>query len=163
MTHADKYPHRRESAQEFPRSPRVEPTYCRIQVMLGDEVVADTTRAKRVIERGHPPVYYIPSADIRPGVLWDVPRTTQCGDKGLARFYDVIAGQKHARCAAWAYPEPQPGFEDIKDHVAFYPGKMDGCYVDDERAKPEPSDQFGGWITSNIIGPFYGGRDQGGP
>lgn len=157
------HPHPKESVQNYPRYPRVEHTFCRIKVMLGDAVVADTTRARRVVEKGHPPVYYIPPADIRPGVLWEISRDTSCGEKGLARFFDVVAGLKHARCAAWTYPEPRVGFEEIKDFVAFYPGKMDGCYVDNEVAKPEQSDLYGGWITSYIVGPFRGGNATGGP
>ncbi|MBM3133072.1 MAG: hypothetical protein FJZ95_08595 [Chloroflexi bacterium] len=48
------------------------------------------------------------------------------------------------------------GFEAIKDHVAFYPSKMEACYVDDEMVSSQPGDFYGGWITKDIVGPFKG-------
>jgi hypothetical protein len=59
--------------------------------------------------------------------------------------------------AAWFYPRPAPGYEAIQGHVAFYPAKMDACYVDGERVQAQPGDFYGGWITSEIVGPFKGG------
>jgi hypothetical protein len=44
----------------------------------------------------------------------------------------------------------------IKNHVAFYPGPMDACFVDDEKVKPQTGVFYGGWITSNLIGSFKG-------
>jgi hypothetical protein len=41
--------------------------------------------------------------------------------------------------------------------VAFYPGRMEACYVDDERVQAQPGDFYGGWITNEIVGPFKGG------
>jgi hypothetical protein len=61
------------------------------------------------------------------------------------------------RDAAWSYAEPRPGYESLRDHLAFYPAKMDACYVDDERVVAQPGDFYGGWITSDIEGPFKGG------
>jgi hypothetical protein len=58
--------------------------------------------------------------------------------------------------AAWFYPKPTTGYEDIQGHVAFYPGKMDACYVDGERVQAQPGDFHGGWITGDIVGPFKG-------
>ena len=59
--------------------------------------------------------------------------------------------------AAWFYPNTAPGFEAIHGYVAFYPGKMDACYVDGERVEAQPGDFYGGWITDDIVGPFKGG------
>jgi hypothetical protein len=47
---------------------------------------------------------------------------------------------------------------DIKDYVAFYANKMDACLVDDELVKAQAGGFYGGWITSNIVGPFKGSR-----
>ena len=58
--------------------------------------------------------------------------------------------------AAWYYPEPTPDFSALKDHVAFYPGLMDACYVNEEKVKAQEGDFYGGWITRNIVGPFKG-------
>jgi hypothetical protein len=41
--------------------------------------------------------------------------------------------------------------------LAFYAGKMEGCFVDDERVEAQPGGFYGGWITSHVVGPFKGG------
>ena len=98
---------------------------------------ADQHRIEQHAERnGHPPVYYVPIEDVRPGVLVPSGRTSFCEFKGGARYHTVQAGGRIEKDAAWYYPRPSPGFEAIADHVAFYPGRMDECNVDDERVKP---------------------------
>ncbi len=54
-----------ESVWEYPRPPRVEDTAKHIQVVFNGVVIADTRRARRVLETSHPPVYYIPPDDIQ--------------------------------------------------------------------------------------------------
>lgn len=88
-----------ESVWDYPRPPRLEPTAKRLTVELGGVVVADTTRAHRVLETSHPPIYYIP-------------------------------------------PD--------------YPELMDSCTVDGEVVSPQPGGFYGGWITSDLVGPFKG-------
>jgi hypothetical protein len=58
--------------------------------------------------------------------------------------------------AAWSYPEPSPAFAAIRGHLAFYADRVDECRVDDEVVKPQPGQFYGGWITSDIVGPFKG-------
>lgn len=79
-----------------------------------------------------------------------------CEWKGVASYYNLIVGEKKAANATWTYPDPTPGYESIKDHIAFYPQKMDACYVDGEKVKPQPGIYYGGWITSDVVGPFKG-------
>jgi uncharacterized protein (DUF427 family) len=146
-----------ESVWDYPRPPRVEPVSKRIAVVLGGVTVAETRRARRVLERSHPPVYYVPRDDVLAGAL--VPAsgpTTFCEWKGTATYFDVVAGGRRAERAAWTYRAPAPGFESIRDAVAFYAGPMDGCYVDGERVAAQPGDFYGGWITSDLAGPFKG-------
>jgi len=146
-----------ESVWDYPRPPRVEPSDRRIRVELGGETIVDTRRAHRVLETSHPPVYYVPLEDVVPGVLLESgDRTTFCEWKGLASYYDVAAGGKRAERCAWTYPEPTRDFEVIRDAVAFYPAAMDACWVDEERVEPQPGGFYGGWITSDIVGPFKG-------
>ncbi len=59
--------------------------------------------------------------------------------------------------AAWAYANPSAAFAPLRDHVAFYAGRMDACFVDDELVVPQPGGFYGGWITSAVVGPFKGG------
>jgi uncharacterized protein (DUF427 family) len=148
----------KESVWSYPRPPRVEESQRSVRVVLGGEVIAESTRAKRVLETSHPPVYYIPIEDIRLGVLIPSERTTFCEFKGGARYYTVQAGGRVEENAAWYYPDPSAGFEGIANHVAFYPARMDECTVDGERVRPQAGGFYGGWITSDIEGPFKGER-----
>jgi uncharacterized protein (DUF427 family) len=152
-----------ESVWDYPRPPRVEPSERRIRVVLGGETIVDTLRSHRVLETSHPPVFYVSREDVRRGALEPAEgRTTFCEWKGTADYYDAVAGGTRAGRAAWTYPDPLPGFEELRDAVAFYPGRVDACFVDEERVEPQPGDFYGGWITSEIEGPFKGGPDSGG-
>jgi len=102
-------------------------------------------------------VYYIPPADIAMEHLFACTGRSYCEWKGFARYYDVAVGDASAPKAAWAYVDPTPEFLPIRDHIAFYPSQMHGCFVDGERATSQPGDFYGGWITSDLIGPFKGG------
>jgi uncharacterized protein (DUF427 family) len=119
--------------------------------------IADSQRAKRVLETAGAPVYYIPPEDIRSEHLSPSRgRSTLCEWKGHADYVDVsVDGARVAR-AGWFYTNPVEGYEAIKDHIAFYPQKMDACYVDDEKARPQPGIFYGGWVTDDIVGPIKG-------
>lgn len=146
-----------ESVWDYPRPPRVEDSEKHIQVIFNQIIIADTQRARRVLETSSPPVYYIPPDDIRVEHLKPSARSTFCEWKGQAAYYTVSAGDKQTADAAWYYPNPTHAFSSIKDYVAFYPGLMDACYVDGEKVEPQSGDFYGGWITSDIVGPFKGG------
>ncbi|CAN5221875.1 hypothetical protein BH18CHL2_BH18CHL2_12710 [soil metagenome] len=127
-----------ESVWDYPRPPRVEAVPERVRVVLGGVTIAETTRAQRVLETSHPPVYYIPRDDVLMDDLTPEPGTTFCEWKGSASYFSVEAAGKRAERAAWTYEEPSPGFDAIRGHLAFYCGPMDACQVGDERARPEP-------------------------
>lgn len=145
-----------ESVWDYPRPPRLERAEKHITVIFNSEIVADTTHAWRVLETSHPPVYYIPPQDIRSELLIPSQGSSWCEWKGEAIYYDVTAGGKTARRAAWSYPRPTRPFMAIKEYVAFYAGKMDRCLVDGEEVTPQPGNFYGGWITTDIVGPFKG-------
>lgn len=146
-----------ESVWDYPRPPHVEAVSQHIQVVFNGVTIADTHEAHRVLETSHPPVYYIPRKDVRMQYLTEEAGRSLCEWKGQARYYTVAAGDRRAESAAWSYPDPRPGYLAIKDHLAFYAGPMDACTVDGERVEPQPGRFYGGWITSNIVGPFKGG------
>ena len=146
-----------ESVWDYPRPPRLEPVAQRIRVVFNEVVLAETHRAQRILETSHPPVYYIPPEDIQQAHLLPAARSTACEWNGRAVYFHVEVGERRAEFAAWAYPDPVPAYEALRDHVAFYPSKMDACYVGDERVQAQPGDFYGGWITSAIVGPFKGG------
>jgi uncharacterized protein (DUF427 family) len=141
-----------ESVWDYPRPPRVEPVRERIRITLDGRVVAETTDAVRVLETSHPPVYYLPRSAFAEGVLAPTEGSSVCEYKGQARYLSV--GSAHR--AAWFYPEPNPGYEALRDRVAVYPSAMDACEVGDELVTPQEGDFYGGWITSAVVGPFKG-------
>jgi uncharacterized protein (DUF427 family) len=145
-----------ESVWDYPRPPRVEESSRLVQVRFAGTVIAESRNAKRVLETSHPPVFYIPPEDIRREFLVENRRSTWCEFKGSARYYDVKVGDAIAAAAGWYYPTPTPGFEIITNHVAFYPSAMEACLVDGERVRAQEGDFYGGWITSEIVGPFKG-------
>ena len=146
-----------ESVWDYPRPPRLEPTVKRLTVELDGVVVAETTRAHRVLETSHPPIYYIPPDDILDGALQrSGGRGSMCVWKGAATYYDVVVGDKRVERAAWTYLSPTLAFAAIRDAVAFYPELMDGCTVDGEVVAPQPGSFYGGWITSDLVGPSKG-------
>jgi uncharacterized protein (DUF427 family) len=145
-----------ESVWDYPRPPRVEPVPERLRVVLGGEAVADTTRGWRVLETSGAPVYYLPRADCADGALEPSGRRTFCEWKGVAAYWTVRGGDRVEVDAAWGYPDPTARFEVLRDTVAFYCGRMDACFVGDERAEPQPGGFYGGWVTSRVVGPFKG-------
>lgn len=145
-----------ESVWDYPRPPRVAPTSKRVRVIFNGVTIVDTTRAVRVLETSHPPSYYVPPEDIRMEYFTSTARHTFCEFKGAASYWTIRVNGKTEENAAWSYPNPAPGYEAIKDHLAFYPGRMDACFVDDEQVQPQEGDFYGGWITADIVGPFKG-------
>ena len=147
-----------ESVWDYPRPPHCEPTTSQIEVVYNKVVIASTVSAYRVLETSHSPVYYIPPSDIVTGALRPSGRRPSfCEFKGLATYFNVVVDDFVERDAAWAYPVPSASYAELADHVAFYPARMDGCYVDGELAQPQPGGFYGGWITSKVVGPFKGG------
>lgn len=145
-----------ESVWDYPRPPAIEATTRHLEVVFGGRIIAETQGALRVLETSHPPVYYFPPGDVAEGVLHPLRAATGCEWKGQARYFDVVVGAARAQRAAWSYPDPAPRFEGARDWIAFYPALMDECRVDGEVVRPQPGGFYGGWITSDLAGPFKG-------
>lgn len=145
-----------ESVWDYPRPPRLERTDAHLVVVLGGVTIADTRAAYRVLETSHPPNYYFPPGDLLDGAVEASGGTSFCEFKGRASYWTVRGGDRAEENAAWSYVTPSPAFRMIQDHLAFYPGRMDACYVDDELVTPQEGGFYGGWITSNLVGPFKG-------
>ena len=124
--------------------------------MLGGVEVCRTSRALRVLETSHPPVWYLPAQDWLPGALMPVGGSSYCEWKGVATYLDVVGGSRREERAAWTYPEPVPAFEVLRGTVAVYPGRMDACTVDGEQVRPQEGGFYGGWVTDDVVGPFKG-------
>ena len=141
-----------ENVWDYPRPPALEPCTCRVRVLVAGQLIADSEHVLRVLETSHPPTIYVPPQDVRMDLLVARGRRSMCEWKGMARYYDVLDRE----AAAWAYPDPVARYAALRDHVAFYPGRMDECLLGDERVRAQPGDFYGGWLTSDITGPIKG-------
>lgn len=146
----------RENVQYYPRPPALEPVPQQITVWLGGVLVAQTTRALRVLEMHHAPSYYLPPEDIH-ATLRPVQGSSFCEWKGVARSFDVIAGGKTASRAAWGYDSPTPRFAALAGYAALYAGLVDEAWIGELRVIPQPGDFYGGWVTPNLDGQIKGG------
>lgn len=145
-----------ESVWDYPRPAILQDTNKHIKIIFNGIILAETTKAKRVLETSHPPSYYIPSEDIKTEYLIATSRKSICEWKGVSEYYDISVGDKYVNHAAWRYIQPTPNFINIQEYYSFYPSLMDACYVNDELVKPQAGGFYGGWITSDIVGPFKG-------
>jgi len=135
----------------------VEPCRRRVRIEHRGILVAETTRALRVLETSHPPGIYVPAGDVSPDIVEQAALTTVCEFKGRAAYWDLVIDGVRVREAAWSYPSPAPGYAEIAGHLSFYPGKVDACFLDEERVRAQEGSFYGGWITDDIVGPFKGG------
>jgi len=120
-------------------------------------VIAETTRALRILETSHPPVYYIPPADIALKYMRVSDRRSSfCEFKGFASYWSIEVDGKLTPDAAWSYANPSRAYAALQDYLAFYASKVDECSVDGELVVAQPGDFYGGWITSRVTGPFKG-------
>jgi uncharacterized protein (DUF427 family) len=103
----------------------VTPRGKRVRVTFGGKVVADTTRALSLKEASYPPVLYIPRADADMSLLEATAHSTHCPYKGDASYFSISAGGRTAENAVWSYEQPFPAMAEIKDHLAFYPNRVD--------------------------------------
>jgi uncharacterized protein (DUF427 family) len=141
---------------DFPRPPAIEREPRRIRIVLGGQTIVDSNAAWRVLETTHPPTYYLPATAFVPGALIPGRRTSFCEWKGTAQYFAVAGGGRTETDAAWFYAAPSPAYSALRGHVAVYAGRMDACFIDDERVTPQPGGFYGGWITSDLVGPFKG-------
>jgi uncharacterized protein (DUF427 family) len=126
-------------------------------VVIGGIALANSAQALRVLETSHPPTIYIPPDDVRADLLAPgAARSTWCEFKGAARYLDAVVGGCRVESVAWTFEDPAPGYEALRDHVAFYPGRVDEAWLGDERVAAQAGDFYGGWISADLVGPFKG-------
>jgi uncharacterized protein (DUF427 family) len=146
-----------ESVWDYPRPPRIESAVRRLRVVHDGVVIAETTRALRILETSHPPVYYIPREDIAMEYLKpSAARSSFCEFKGFASYWNLNVNGNVSEDAAWSYAKPSASYAALRDYLAFYASRVDECSVDGEIVVPQPGDFYGGWITSHVTGPFKG-------
>jgi uncharacterized protein (DUF427 family) len=108
-----------------------------VKVIVGGEVVAETTRPRLLFETGLPTRYYIPKLDVRLDLLTPTSTTTRCPYKGKAAYWSVNVKGKEFKDIVWGYPAPIPESPKIENLLCFYDEKVDAVYVDGE-LQPKP-------------------------
>ena len=146
-----------ESVWDYPRPPVVKPCHRRARVVLGGFALADSESALRVLETSQAPAIYFPPGDVAMEYLRRAGARSLCEWKGMATYFDAEAGERSSEAVGWTYENPDPRYPELRDHAAFYPQRVDECWLGDERVEPNQGDFYGGWITSDIAGPFKGG------
>ena len=108
----------------------VTPEKAHVRVTVDGVVVADSQRTLRLEESKYPAVHYIPRSDVRMDLLARTEHKTRCPFKGEASYYSLKSGGNTIENAVWTYETPYDEVLPIKEHVAFYPSKVDSIRVD---------------------------------
>lgn len=103
----------------------ISPVARRVTVSLGGEIIADTVHALALKEDAYPSVFYIPKPDIKPDQVARTMKTSFCPHKGEASYWTISVGGETAENAGWSYDDPIAEVAQIKDHIAFYPDKVE--------------------------------------
>ncbi|HEX4533780.1 MAG TPA: DUF427 domain-containing protein [Rhizomicrobium sp.] len=96
-----------------------------VVVKLGGKTLADTHAAFALKEASYPVVQYIPRGDVDMSLLERTNHSTHCPYKGDASYYSIPSAGDRAKNAVWTYENPHPAVAEIKDHLAFYPDRVD--------------------------------------
>ena len=117
----------KESVWDYPRPPRLEPSSRRLLIIFNGVTIAQ------------------------------VPGHSFCEFKGSASYWNLRVKDQVSARAAWSYANPAPAYAPIKNYFALYPSRAGECSIDGELVQSQAGDFYGGWITSDIVGPFKGG------
>ena len=103
----------------------VTPARGRVTVIAAGRTMADTRAALILKEAAYPPVYYIPRKDVDMARLERTTHQTYCPYKGECNYYSIPLGGERSVNGVWTYEAPYAAVAEIKDHLAFYPDRVD--------------------------------------
>ena len=101
----------------------------RVVISVAGRVIADTREALTLSEAHYPAVEYIPRKDVDMTLLARSDRSTYCPYKGDASYFSIPAGGERSIDAVWTYETPYAAVAGIKDHLAFYPDRVDTIQI----------------------------------
>jgi uncharacterized protein (DUF427 family) len=107
----------------------ITPAKARVEVKLGGVVIANSADALVLQEAAYPPVYYIPRTDVDMTQLARTEHATYCPYKGDCSYYSLPAGGERSVNAVWTYEAPYDAVAQIRDHLAFYPDRVDSVRI----------------------------------
>ena len=145
-----------ESVWDYPRPPRMEACHKHLRVIFNGVEIINSHTSYRILETSHPPTYYISPDDVQMAYFQEINQSSLCEWKGRASYYDISVNGKTAKGAAWFYQQPSAPYQAMMGYVALYAHLMEACYVNDERVDAQAGGFYGGWITSDVVGPFKG-------
>ena len=119
-----------------------DPVPYRLRGFFAGETVFDTLDAKLLYETAHLPVYYVPEDDLRHDLLEPSDTQTHCPHKGDASYRSIRVGDRFEADAVWTYGEPIAPAAFLAGHAAFYWGKLDEWFVEDEQVLGHPRDPY---------------------
>jgi uncharacterized protein (DUF427 family) len=119
-----------------------DPVHHRLRGVFAGESVFDTLNAKLLYETAHLPVYYVPEEDLRHDLLEPSDKQTRCPHKGEASYRSIRVGDRFEPDAVWNYPAPIDPAAFLSGHAAFYWGKLDEWWVEEERVFGHPRDPY---------------------
>ncbi|HEX6959768.1 MAG TPA: DUF427 domain-containing protein [Ferrovibrio sp.] len=126
MSQSATHPGQKRHLEPGPDHPiTVRPHGRRVRVQYKGRVVADSARALELKEASYPAVLYIPREDADMGALRRTTHATHCPYKGDAAYYDVLVDGTTSANAVWSYEAPYPAVAQIRNHLAFYPDRVD--------------------------------------
>ena len=103
----------------------ISPVEGKISVTVAGRIVAESTRALRLEEKGYPPVYYLPRSDADMSLLVRTTHYTYCPYKGDCTYYSIPVGGSRSENAVWTYEQPHEAVSAIREYLAFYPSRVD--------------------------------------
>jgi uncharacterized protein (DUF427 family) len=103
----------------------ISPAEGKVRITVAGKIIAESKQALRLKERRYPPVYYLPRSDADMSLLERTTHYTYCPYKGDCSFYSIPIGGENSNNAVWTYENPYEAVADIKDHLAFYPTRVD--------------------------------------
>jgi len=119
----------------------IEQNPARVTVSVAGRIIADTRNALMLREAGYAAVQYIPQKDVDMTLLEQTDHQTYCPYKGDCAYYSILLGGDRSVNAVWTYESPYPAVAAIKDHVAFYPDRVDAIEEQKETKKGSRHDR----------------------
>ena len=107
----------------------ISPAEGEVRATVAGRVVAESTRALRLEEKGYPPVYYLPRNDADMSSLIRTTRYTYCPYKGDCTYYSIPIGGTKSEYAVWTYERPYEAVANIREYLAFDPLRVDAIEV----------------------------------
>jgi uncharacterized protein (DUF427 family) len=111
------------------RAITISPAEGKVRIIVAGRIVAESSGALLLEEKGCPPVYYLPSRDADMSLLARTTHYTYCPYKGDGTYYGIPIGGTKSDFPVWTYQEPYEAVANIKNHLAFYPARVDSIEV----------------------------------